>query len=86
MYSARLQFTQAWARNVLYDIKFNYHSRYVAAQGTSVAAQFWLNPHTQRAEQILNARVCFDPSYRAKGRRALKRWCGSSIVWISVSN
>jgi choline dehydrogenase-like flavoprotein len=76
MYSARLQFTQAWSRNVLYDIKFNYHSRYVAAQGTSVAAQFWVNPHTQRAEKLLNARVCFDsvlPGEGSKGAEALVR-------------
>lgn len=59
LYSGRIRFSPAWARNMLYDIKHNYQNKAVAAHGTRIAAQFGLTPELQAKERLLNARVCF---------------------------
>jgi len=53
----KVKFRPQWLRNKLYDTKFHYLNRAVAANGTHVAAQLTLAPEIQRRERLLNARI-----------------------------
>lgn len=65
-----IRFRREWARNKLYDVKFNYQSRAVAAHGTGVATQFVLTPETQRAERLLNGQVWVSSVFPGDGSAA----------------
>jgi choline dehydrogenase-like flavoprotein len=54
-----VRFTEAFRRNMLYDIKFHYQNDAVAAHGKRISAQFGLSEKVQRAEGLLNARAWF---------------------------
>ncbi|MGH8553434.1 MAG: hypothetical protein ACRERS_09070, partial [Methylococcales bacterium] len=47
LYSGKIQFRKPWSRNMLYDVKYHYQNKAVAAHGTCVAAQFVLTPEVQ---------------------------------------
>lgn len=57
--SGKARFREAWAHNLLYDIKYHYRNSTVAAHGTCVAAQLGLSPEVQAEERLLKANVCF---------------------------
>jgi choline dehydrogenase-like flavoprotein len=57
--SGRARLVPAWRHLPLYDVKFCYHSRRLAADGISVAAHLAPTPALQRSERLLNARVYF---------------------------
>src|SRR5216683_2912891 len=59
-----------WARNRLYDHKYHYHSRAVAAYGTCVAAQLSLPLSFQRREGLLNAQVWFSSIFHGEDSEA----------------
>ena len=59
LFSGRIRFRENWARNLLYDFKYHYHNKEIAAHGTCVAAQFAIAPAVRAEEKLLNARVCF---------------------------
>ncbi len=62
-----VHFHPEWARNKLYDIKYNYMNSAVAAHGQHVAAQLALTPQAMASEQVLNARVCFCSEFPGEG-------------------
>lgn len=55
----KVRFRPQWLRNKLYDIKFHYLNRSVAAHGTHVAAQMQIAPEVQKREGLLNGRIWF---------------------------
>lgn len=57
--SGDVRFTDQWARNKLYDVKFSYQNHVVAAFGTCVTAQFIPTEKAQREEGLLNSQVWF---------------------------
>jgi choline dehydrogenase-like flavoprotein len=59
-----------WARNRLYDHKYHYHSRVVAAHGTSVAAALSLPLSFQEREGLLNAKVWFSSIFHGEDSEA----------------
>jgi len=59
-----------WALNRLYDHKYHYHSRVVAAHGTSVAAALSLPPSLQQREGLLNAKVWFSSIFHGEDSEA----------------
>jgi choline dehydrogenase-like flavoprotein len=63
LFSSKIYFRQGWSRNILYDIKYHWHSNSLAAHGACVAAQFGLTPELQAKERVLNARLCFSSVY-----------------------
>ena len=67
--SGDIQFSRAWSRNKLYDIKYHYMNSAVAAQGTHIAAQLALTPETLQNERLLNARICFCSEFPGEGSR-----------------
>jgi choline dehydrogenase-like flavoprotein len=76
LYSGRIRFREDWSRGKLYDFKYHYHNKELAAHGTCVAAQFGLAPYVQEREQLLNARICFSsvlPGEESKAAEALLR-------------
>jgi hypothetical protein len=72
MLTGRVQFTPAWSRNKLYDIKYNYMNAAVAAHGVHIAAQFALTEATLKQEQLLNARICFCSEFPGEGSEGAK--------------
>lgn len=62
-----INFAPAWARNKLYDIKYNYMNSAVAAHGQHIAAQLALTPDAMARERLLNARVCFCSEFPGEG-------------------
>ncbi len=54
-----VRFADKWKHNRLYDMKYNYHHRFVAANGTCIAGQLALSRKVQEEEGILNGRICF---------------------------
>lgn len=60
MTTATVKFREGWANNLLYDMKYNYHSQAVSALGTCVAGQFGLSAQTRAREGLLNASVRLD--------------------------
>jgi choline dehydrogenase-like flavoprotein len=68
--SGRVEFTESWARNKLFDIKFHYQNPYIAANGTAISAQFALSPDTQRQEGVTNARAWFFSTFAGEGSAA----------------
>ncbi|CAN7238680.1 GMC family oxidoreductase [Trinickia sp. LjRoot230] len=67
MMSASVRFSDRWARNKLYDIKFHYQNAAVSAQGTRISSQLALTPEVLRREQLLNARVWFFSTFYGEG-------------------
>lgn len=55
----KMKFRPEWLRNKLYDIKFHYLNRTVAANGTCIAAQLAVAPDVQKREGLLNGRIWF---------------------------
>ena len=72
MLTGRVQFSPAWSRNKLYDIKYNYMNAAVAAHGVHIAAQFALTEATLKREQLLNARICFCSEFPGEGSDGAK--------------
>jgi choline dehydrogenase-like flavoprotein len=66
----RVLFKQQWLRNKLYDTKFHYLNRLVAAHGTHVAAQLRIAPEVQRREGLLNGRLWFCSVFPGEGTPA----------------
>ncbi|MEB3316895.1 MAG: GMC family oxidoreductase [Cyanobacteriota bacterium] len=60
MTTATVNFREGWADNILYDMKYNYHSQAVSALGISVAGQFGLSAQTRAREGLLNTSVRLD--------------------------
>jgi choline dehydrogenase-like flavoprotein len=76
LFSGKIHFREAWSSNMLYDIKYHFQNKAVAAHGTRVACQFALAPELQAKERLLNARVCFNsvfPGEDTEGANALIR-------------
>ena len=67
MVVGRVRFSDAWSRNKLYDIKYNYMNGAVAAHGQHIAAQLALTPQAMARERVLNARVCFCSEFPGEG-------------------
>jgi choline dehydrogenase-like flavoprotein len=67
MLKGEIQFSPAWSRNKLYDIKYHYINPAVAAHGVHIAAQFALTPKTLQEERLLNARICFNSEFPGEG-------------------
>jgi choline dehydrogenase-like flavoprotein len=65
--SASVRFSDEWARNKLYDIKYHYQNAAVSAHGTPISSQFALTPEVLRHEQLLNARVWFFSLFYGEG-------------------
>jgi choline dehydrogenase-like flavoprotein len=65
--SGSVRFAQTWARNKLYDIKYNYMNSAVSAHGVHIASQFALTPATLQTERLLNARICFCSTFPGEG-------------------
>ena len=63
LFSGQIRFRAEWARNKLYDEKYSYHSRDVAAYDTCVAGQLMLAPHIQQRERLLNAQMWFSSTF-----------------------
>ncbi|SFU91699.1 FAD-dependent oxidoreductase [Pseudoduganella namucuonensis] len=70
MQSGRVVFSRPWARNKLFDIKYHYMNRAVAARGVHVAAQLALAPEVLAQERLLNARVWFNSAFPGEGSAA----------------
>ena len=68
--SADIQFSRAWSRNKLYDIKYHYQNAAVSAHGTRIASQFALTADLLQRERLLNARVWFFSMFAGEGSRA----------------
>ncbi len=82
MVTGSVRFSQEWAGNKLYDIKYNYMNTAVAAAGVHIASQFALTPQTLREEKLLNARICFCsefPGEGSEGAQALFR-CKQALL------
>jgi choline dehydrogenase-like flavoprotein len=80
--SGEINFSHAWSRNKLYDIKYHYMNSAVAAQGVHIAAQLALTPETLKKERLLNARICFCsefPGEGSQGAQALFR-CKQALL------
>ncbi len=58
-------------RNKLYDHKFHFHSRAVAAHGVSIAGNFKLKPEVQAQERVLNSQVWFSSIFPGEGSDAM---------------
>ncbi|WP_377705441.1 FAD-dependent oxidoreductase [Pseudoduganella sp. UC29_71] len=67
---ASVHFAAGWQRNKLFDIKYHYLNRAVAARGVHVAAQLALSEDTQARERLLNARVWFNSEFPGEGSAA----------------
>ena len=67
MLLGRVKFSPEWSRNKLYDIKYNYMNRAVAAHGVHIAAQLALTPQALERERLLNARLCFCSEFPGEG-------------------
>ncbi len=67
-----VKFAPQWARNKLYDIKYNYMNAAVSAHGQHVAAQLALTPQAMESEQVLNARACFCSEFPGEGSDGAK--------------
>ncbi len=59
-----------WRRNKLYDVKFHYMNRAVAAGGTYVSAQFGLSREVQQQEGLLNSLLWFSSVFTGEGTAA----------------
>jgi choline dehydrogenase-like flavoprotein len=66
----KVVFKPQWLRNKLYDTKFHYLNRLVAAHGTHVAAQMSIAPEVQRREGLLNGRLWFCSIFPGEGTPA----------------
>jgi choline dehydrogenase-like flavoprotein len=80
--SGLVHFTNQWARNKLYDIKYHYMNSAVAAHGTHIASQLALTQDVLAKEGLLNARVWFSsifPGEGSKGAQALFR-CKQALL------
>lgn len=80
--SGSIRFSNEWARNKLYDVKYHYMNSAVAAHGTHIASQFALEPHVLEEEGLLNARVWFSsvfPGEGSEGAQALFR-CKQALL------
>lgn len=62
-----VSFSPRWARNKLYDIKYNYMNSAVSAHGQHIAAQLALTREAVERERVLNARVCFCSEFPGEG-------------------
>jgi choline dehydrogenase-like flavoprotein len=65
--SASVRFSDKWARNKLYDIKFHYQNAAVSAHGIPISSQFALKPEVLQRERLLNARVWFYSLFYGEG-------------------
>lgn len=76
LFSGNLRFREKWSHNKLYNLRYNYHNKIVAAHNTCVAAQLTLAPNVQKREKLLSAQVCFSSIFfweRLGTSNALKR-------------
>jgi choline dehydrogenase-like flavoprotein len=72
LYSGTIHFRKEAPGHMLYDVLFNYHNKAIRAHGTSVAAQFAINPLLQAKEGLLNGRVSFASLCFGQGSEALQ--------------
>lgn len=82
MQSGNIRFSDKWARNKLYDIKYHYMNSAVAAHGTHIAAQLALSGEVLQEERLLNARLWFSsifPGEGSAGAQALFR-CKQALL------
>jgi choline dehydrogenase-like flavoprotein len=82
LHSGSIHFSNKWARNKLYDIKYHYMNSAVAAHGTHIASQLSLAPQVLQDDRLLNARVWFSstfPGEGSKGAQALYR-CKQALL------
>jgi choline dehydrogenase-like flavoprotein len=80
--SSNVRFRKQWARNKLYDIKYHYQNKAVAAHGTFISSQFALTRDALEREKLLNARAWFYSVFRGentKGSEALIR-CKQALL------
>lgn len=77
-----IHFHKKWARNKLYDEKYNYMNSAVSAHGTHISSQLALSPQILRDEHLLNSRVWYSsifPGEYSKGAQALFR-CKQALL------
>lgn len=82
MQSGSIRFSQHWANNKLFDIKYHYMNSAVSAHGIHIASQLALTPEILKAERLLNARVWFSsvfPGEGSEGAQALFR-CKQALL------
>jgi choline dehydrogenase-like flavoprotein len=80
--SGSIRFTDQWARNKLYDIKYHYMNSAVSAHGQHIASQLALTPEVLEQEGLLNARAWFCsvfPGEGSAGAQALFR-CKQALL------
>lgn len=66
----KVRFKPQWLRNKLYDTKFHYLNRTVAANGTHIAAQMAIASQTQQDERLMNGRIWFASVFPGEGTQA----------------
>lgn len=66
----KIKFHEKWRRNKLYDSKFHYLNKSVAANGTMIGAQLSIAPHVQERESLLNAKIWFQSTFPGEGTPA----------------
>lgn len=72
MVVGQVEFKPQWSRNKLYDIKYHYMNKAVAAHGQHIASQLALTPQAMQRERVLNARVCFCSEFPGEGSEGAK--------------
>jgi choline dehydrogenase-like flavoprotein len=70
----RIQLKKTWKGNRLYDTKYHYHDRKVAAHGTSYASQLALTPGAIERDRLLNARISFTTIFRGEENPGKSVW------------
>ncbi len=83
MLVGRVRFASAWARNKLYDIKYNYMNSAVAAHGQHIAAQLALTPQAMASERVLNARICFCSEFPGEGSAGAQALFRCKQAWLA---
>ncbi len=78
-----LRFADAWSRNKLYDIKYNYMNAAVSAHGQHIAAQLALTRDAMASEQVLNARACFCSEFPGEGSDGAQALFHCKQAWLS---
>ncbi len=71
--TGKVKLRGAHARNMLYDIKYHYQNKAVAAFGTCFAAQFRLSEAVRAREGLLAAASFSPPTFRGNRRRSRTR-------------
>jgi choline dehydrogenase-like flavoprotein len=72
LFPGHVRFSKTWAHNKLYDERFNYHNRTVAAHGTCIAAQLMLSSSIQAREKVLNSLVWFASMFHGEASESAK--------------